>query len=87
MCIWVFVETVLLALFVPETYGPILLKRKAWKLRKETGDDRYRAPIESEDKRLLRRLAISCYKPFGNYLDDQFSGRVYLLTTLRAPDL
>jgi hypothetical protein len=65
LCIWVFVETALLVLFVPETYTPILLKRKAKRLRNETGDERYRAPIELEDKRLLRRLIISCYKPFG----------------------
>lgn len=30
-----------LGLFNPETYAPILLRRRAAKLRKETGDERY----------------------------------------------
>lgn len=66
MCIWVFVETILLALLVPETFTPILLKRKARRLREEIGDERYRAPIECENTHLLKRLAVSCYKPFGS---------------------
>lgn len=31
---------------IPETYGPVLLKRKAIKMRKETGDERYWHPHE-----------------------------------------
>ncbi|KAH8899881.1 MFS general substrate transporter [Thozetella sp. PMI_491] len=34
------------ALCLPETYGPVLLRRKAVRLRKETGDDRYYHPHE-----------------------------------------
>lgn len=30
----------LIVLFVPETYSPVLLRRKAILLRRETGDDR-----------------------------------------------
>jgi hypothetical protein len=32
--------------FLPEVYGPFLLKQKAIRLRKETGDDRYHHPHE-----------------------------------------
>jgi Major Facilitator Superfamily len=32
--------------FFPEVYGPFLLKQKAIRLRKETGDDRYHHPHE-----------------------------------------
>jgi hypothetical protein len=39
----------LLVLFtVPETYTPKILAQKAKRLRKETGDDRYWAPCESD---------------------------------------
>ncbi|EGX92870.1 bicyclomycin resistance protein, putative [Cordyceps militaris CM01] len=34
--------------FLPETYGPVLLRRKAARLRKETGDDRWWHPQEEE---------------------------------------
>jgi hypothetical protein len=37
---------VLILLFQPETFGPILLKWKAAHLRKITGDERFVAPAE-----------------------------------------
>lgn len=41
--------SVLIAFFtVPETYAPVLLDRKAKKLRKTTGDQRFWHPHESE---------------------------------------
>lgn len=33
---------------LPETYGPVILKHKAQRLRKETGDERWYAPIEKQ---------------------------------------
>ncbi|KAK8217587.1 hypothetical protein M8818_001345 [Zalaria obscura] len=44
--IWVFAVFVLALAFFPEVYAPYLLKRKAARLRKETGDDRYYHPHE-----------------------------------------
>ncbi|KAJ5281768.1 major facilitator superfamily domain-containing protein [Penicillium angulare] len=38
----------LCALCLPETYAPVLLKQKAQRLRKSTGDDRYWHPHEEE---------------------------------------
>lgn len=38
----------LCALCLPETYAPVLLKQKAQKLRKSTGDERYWHPHEKE---------------------------------------
>lgn len=38
------------AIFLPETYGPVLLKRKAQQMRKETGRSDIVAPIELEDQ-------------------------------------
>ncbi|EME47473.1 hypothetical protein DOTSEDRAFT_69415 [Dothistroma septosporum NZE10] len=55
--------------FLPELYHPVLLKRKAKKLRKETGDQRYWHPHESE------RI-----KP-SNILTKYFSRPLVMLTT------
>lgn len=50
----IFVAVIVLTCFfvMPEVYGPVLLKRKASRLRKETGDDRYWHPHEAEKIRL-----------------------------------
>ncbi|KAK0313742.1 hypothetical protein LTR01_001999 [Friedmanniomyces endolithicus] len=50
LIIWAAVQWTLIFFFVPETYAPVLLRRKAIKLRKETGDDRWIAPIEKMNK-------------------------------------
>lgn len=41
-----FAVVAMVTLGMPETYPPVLLKRKAQRLRKETGDDRYYHPHE-----------------------------------------
>lgn len=41
MLIWTGATLILTVLFVPETYRPVLLLKRAETLRKETGDDRY----------------------------------------------
>lgn len=51
-------------LFVPETYGPILLKWKAAHLRSITGDDRFIADVELRQASLPTRLGYSCLRPF-----------------------
>ena len=48
VAIIVFFLFVLCTLCLPETYAPVILKRKAAKLRKDTGDDRYWHPHEQE---------------------------------------
>ena len=49
---------------VPETYHPVLLRRKAIKLRKDTGNPAWRAPIENMNKSVFRTVAWSCVRPF-----------------------
>lgn len=44
--IWVFAACALAFFGMPEVYTPVLLKRKAQRLRKETGDQRYWHPHE-----------------------------------------
>ncbi|KAK6537141.1 hypothetical protein TWF694_011339 [Orbilia ellipsospora] len=63
MIIWSFVEWTLLCM-VPETYNPVLLQRKAARIRQETGDDRYYAPNDKRQYGILRTVLLSCQRPF-----------------------
>lgn len=54
---------VLLILFVPETYAPVLLSWKARHLRRITGDERYRATHELHSVSLGIRLLRSIARP------------------------
>jgi hypothetical protein len=54
---------VLLVLFLPETYSPILLDWKAKELCRLTGDDRYRAPLDFKRVSFIHRLRNSLYRP------------------------
>ncbi|KAJ5085428.1 hypothetical protein N7532_010199 [Penicillium argentinense] len=50
-------------LFLPETYSTVRLSWKAKQLRRLTGDDRYRAPMEFHRYYLSRCLAIALTRP------------------------
>lgn len=54
----------LIIIVIPETYHPVLLRRKAVTLRRETGDERWRAPIENLDRSMLQTVLRSIYRPF-----------------------
>lgn len=43
---------------------PVLLKRKAQKLRKETGDERWKAPLEKQNKSIARTVGYALLRPF-----------------------
>jgi multidrug resistance protein len=64
LMMWAGVNWLLLFFFVPETYAPVLLRRKARQLRKETGDDRWKAPIEMMNKSVTKTVMWSCIRPF-----------------------
>ncbi|PTB77834.1 MFS general substrate transporter [Trichoderma longibrachiatum ATCC 18648] len=64
LLIWAGVMWVAIVLFVPETYHPILLRNKARKLRKDTGDDRWMAPSEKSTKTVSRAILVSLQRPF-----------------------
>ncbi|TBU37202.1 MFS general substrate transporter [Dichomitus squalens] len=55
---------ILVILTFPETYAPVLLVRRAKKLRKETGDSRYWAPLEKKDGTAFQRLKKVLARPF-----------------------
>jgi hypothetical protein len=62
--LWSGVQLVAIIILVPETFHPVILKRKAQALRKRTGDQRYKAKIELMDKSILKTVALSCKRPF-----------------------
>ncbi|CCC12970.1 unnamed protein product [Sordaria macrospora k-hell] len=55
---------VCVVVLVPETYHPVLLKRKAANLRKTTGDNRWHAPIERTTKSVVSTVGYSLLRPF-----------------------
>lgn len=56
--------TVLIVVFQPETYAPLLLDWRAKHFRQQTGDDRYRSPLEVRRTSFGTRLKIALYRPF-----------------------
>ncbi|KAG6896839.1 hypothetical protein C0992_005742 [Termitomyces sp. T32_za158] len=50
-------------LFVPETYAPVLLNKKAARLRKETGDDSYSTRTEMDRRPFSTTLRIALTRP------------------------
>ncbi|CAG7920787.1 unnamed protein product [Penicillium olsonii] len=63
LLIWTAVLLMSMIFLVPETYHPVLLRRKAQKLREETGDDRWKAPIEKLDRSVAQTVLRSMYRP------------------------
>lgn len=78
---WIFGQCILLLIFVPETYAPVLLKRKAARLREQTGNPKYYAPLDKRQGSLASAILISCYKPFQLLLFDRMA---LLLNTWNA---
>lgn len=60
---WTGVLLISIVLFVPETYHPVLLRRKAEAIRKETGDQRWKAPIEKLNRSVAQTVLSSIYRP------------------------
>ncbi|KAL8700614.1 MAG: hypothetical protein Q9201_005356 [Fulgogasparrea decipioides] len=50
--------------FLQETYAPTLLKRKAERLRKETGNEKLYTEFDNPDQSLFKKLKISTIRPF-----------------------
>jgi MFS family permease len=56
-CSWPFL------LFIPETYGPIILRNRARRLRKTTGDKNIFAPVELEKKSFKELATVTLTRP------------------------
>ena len=64
MIIWSAVLLICMIFFAPETYHPIILRAKARALRQDTGNDRYRAPMEDNTKTWRQIIVVSLLRPF-----------------------
>jgi MFS family permease len=64
LLIWAGANLTMIFFFVPETYHPVLLRNKARKLRKETGDERWKAPMEKTSKSIPKTIGYSLLRPF-----------------------
>ncbi|THH01123.1 hypothetical protein EW026_g1516 [Hermanssonia centrifuga] len=72
LIMWEFGQTLAL-LTVPETVVPVLLKWKAQKLRKTTGDSNYFAPIETQKTNILGSIKIGCWNIIELILYDRMA--------------
>lgn len=64
LAIWSGIQLVMIALFVPETYHPILLQKKARRIRNETGDDRWMSAMDRNTNSISRTIGLSLLRPF-----------------------
>jgi len=63
LLIWTAIQSVLIYFLIPETYHPVLLRRKARKLRKDTGNEQWQAPIEKMSRSILWTVLWSIMRP------------------------
>lgn len=54
----------MLTFTVPETYAPAILARRAKKMRKETGDDKYQSENDLDKRPMLERMKVFIVRPF-----------------------
>lgn len=68
---------------IPETYSPVLLKRRAIKLRKETGNENLRAELELERSDLSHVITVVLTRPVRMFCTEAiiFFSCMYLATT------
>ncbi|TFY59645.1 hypothetical protein EVG20_g7707, partial [Dentipellis fragilis] len=74
MLIWIFFQTILIVVCVPETTIQVLLSKKVAKLRKTTGDVKYWASVDRVAGGSVRSaLLANLYKPFEILIFDLMS--------------
>lgn len=49
---------------MPETYAPVILKRRAQQLRKDTGNSTIAAPLEIQSRNIREMMIITISRPF-----------------------
>ncbi|KAJ6191408.1 hypothetical protein N7519_001429 [Penicillium mononematosum] len=67
-CFWIGLilsgATLPLIIFMPETYAPVILKRRAHKLRKDTGNSSIVSPLDVQSRNLREMLLVTISRPF-----------------------
>jgi MFS family permease len=86
--IWAGATLVVLLLFMPETYAPVLLKMKAENIRKATGDKRYKTALEFDREKVpfKQHFKHAIALPFL-YLICEFSLAMHEMLLSRTCDL
>ncbi|KAI9844146.1 MAG: hypothetical protein M1837_005746 [Sclerophora amabilis] len=64
LLIWSGAMLLSIVVFVPETYHPVLLRQKAERLRRDTGNEKWRAPIEKQKRSIPKTVLWSLIRPF-----------------------
>ena len=82
LLIWSGIMLVAVTLIVPETYAPVVLRNKARKLRAETGDKRYKAPIEIHERSIFWTVVRSLYRPFLLLILEPMCGSLCLFSAI-----
>jgi MFS family permease len=82
LIIWAGVQWLMIFIWVPESYAPVILRWKAEKMRKETGDHRWKAPIEVMDRSIKRTVLWSCIRPFQLLFLETMSANLCLLSAI-----
>ncbi|EXJ93232.1 hypothetical protein A1O3_01789 [Capronia epimyces CBS 606.96] len=82
LLIWSGVMLVTIIFFVPETYMPVVLRTKARRKRKETGDERWKAPIEIMERSIFWTVVRSLYRPFMLLFMEPMCFNLCLLTSI-----
>ncbi|CAG7989975.1 unnamed protein product [Penicillium olsonii] len=59
-----------LIIFMPETYAPVILKRRAQKLRKDTGNSSIVSPLEVQSRNLREMMITTISRPFRMILHE-----------------
>lgn len=72
----------LIVFCVPETFVQVLLQKKALRLRKSTGNDRWYAPIEKVNRSISQTVIHSCYRPFQLLTLEPMCLSLYLYSAL-----
>ncbi|KAI9710357.1 MAG: hypothetical protein M1820_002852 [Bogoriella megaspora] len=64
LLIWSGALLAMIVFFAPETFGLVLLQRKAKDLRVSTGNPQWYHPVERTNRSIARTMVTSCYRPF-----------------------
>lgn len=82
LIIWSSVMLVCMIFLVPETYMPVVLRNKARKLRKETGEERWKASIEMHERSVTMTVLRSLPRPFMLLFMDPMCFSLCLFTSI-----
>ena len=82
LIIWSGLVLAIVVLFIPETYAPLLLQRKASFLNRSDDSQQYVGPLDTTDRTVLQTLRQSCSRPFKLLLQEYMVTCLCMLTAV-----